>query len=49
VITPATPIRRRLDESHEPASALEQGENAAVWGGTTEDERRNIRLLRHAV
>jgi WhiB family transcriptional regulator, redox-sensing transcriptional regulator len=29
--------------------ALEQSENAAFWGGTTEDERRNIRLLRHAV
>jgi len=29
--------------------ALERGENAGVWGGTTEDERRNVRLLRAAV
>jgi WhiB family redox-sensing transcriptional regulator len=29
--------------------ALERGENAGVWGGTTEDERRKVRLLRQAV
>jgi WhiB family redox-sensing transcriptional regulator len=29
--------------------AVERGENAGVWGGTTEDERRNVRLLRQAV
>ncbi len=29
--------------------ALERGENAGVWGGTTEDERRNLRLVRQAV
>jgi len=26
--------------------ALERGENAGVWGGTTEDERRSHRQLR---
>jgi WhiB family transcriptional regulator, redox-sensing transcriptional regulator len=29
--------------------ALERGENAGVWGGTTENERRNVRLLRQTV
>jgi WhiB family redox-sensing transcriptional regulator len=29
--------------------ALERGENAGVWGGTTEDERRSVRLLRQSV
>jgi WhiB family redox-sensing transcriptional regulator len=29
--------------------ALERGENAGVWGGTTEDERRSVRLLRAAL
>jgi WhiB family redox-sensing transcriptional regulator len=29
--------------------ALDRGENAGIWGGTTEDERRNVRLLRAAV
>jgi WhiB family redox-sensing transcriptional regulator len=29
--------------------ALERAENAGVWGGTTEDERRNVRLLRQSV